>query len=81
MIFSAACRAKEGRIEESHLMREDVHLMIVTPPKCAASQVMGLIKCESHSIWREPMETTKGALPTRACGLMDTMRRLGATRP
>ena len=38
---------KEGPTEEGHLMLDYVHMMIATPPKHAASQVIGYIKGKS----------------------------------
>jgi len=38
---------KESRIEEGHLQRDHVHMMISIPPKYAVSQVIGYIKGKS----------------------------------
>ena len=43
-VFKKLAAQKESRIEEGHLMVDHVHLMIVTPPKYAVSQVVGFIK-------------------------------------
>jgi putative transposase len=38
---------KESRIEEGHLMPDQVHMMISIPPKYSVSQVVGYIKGKS----------------------------------
>ena len=38
---------KEDRVEERHLMPDNVHMMISIPPKYAVSQVIGYIKAKS----------------------------------
>lgn len=38
---------KESRIEEGHLMKDHVHMMISIPPKYAVSSVVGYIKGKS----------------------------------
>ena len=38
---------KESRIEEGHLMKDHVHIMISIPPKYAVAQVVGYIKGKS----------------------------------
>ena len=46
-VFHQLARQKEGRIEEGHMMRDHVHMMISIPPKYAVSQVIGFIKGKS----------------------------------
>jgi len=46
-IFHSLARQKESLIEEGHLMKDHVHLMISIPPKYAVSQVIGFIKGKS----------------------------------
>ena len=46
-IFHSLARQKESLIEEGHLQRDHVHMMISIPPKYAVSQVVGYIKGKS----------------------------------
>jgi putative transposase len=46
-VFRWLAEQKESRIEESHLMRDHVHVMIAIPPKYAVSQVIGYIQGKS----------------------------------
>ena len=46
-IFHNLARQKESLIEEGHLQRDHVHMMISIPPKYAVSQVVGYIKGKS----------------------------------
>src|SRR3978361_1907509 len=46
-VFRKLAEQKESRIEEGHLMSEQVHLMISITPKYAVSQVVGFIKGKS----------------------------------
>jgi putative transposase len=46
-VFHRLARQKECLIEEGHLMRDHVHLMISIPPKHSVSQVVGYIKGKS----------------------------------
>jgi putative transposase len=46
-VFHELARQKESRIDEGHLMRDHVHMMIAIPPKYAVSQVIGYIKGKS----------------------------------
>jgi putative transposase len=46
-VLRSLAEQKESRIEESHLMLDQVHLMISIPPKYAVSQVVGYIKGKS----------------------------------
>ncbi len=46
-IFHNLARQKESLIEEGHLKRDHVHMMISIPPKYAVSQVVGYIKSKS----------------------------------
>lgn len=46
-VFHRLARQKESLIEEGHLMRDHVHLMISILPKYAVSQVVGYIKGKS----------------------------------
>jgi putative transposase len=46
-VFHQLARQKESRIEEGHMMRDHVHMMISIPPKYAVSQVVGFIKGKS----------------------------------
>jgi len=46
-IFRRLAEQKESRIEEGHLLPDQVHMMIAIPPKYAVSQVIGYIKGKS----------------------------------
>jgi putative transposase len=46
-VFHQLARQKESRIEEGHLLRDHVHMLISLPPKYAVSQVIGYIKGKS----------------------------------
>ena len=46
-IFHSLARQKESLIEEGHLQRDHVHMMISIPPKYSVSQVIGYIKGKS----------------------------------
>ena len=46
-MFRQLARQKESRIEEGHLMKDHVHMLISIPPKYSVSQVIGYIKGKS----------------------------------
>ena len=46
-MFRNLARQKECRIEEGHLLGDDVHMLISIPPKYAVAQVVGFIKGKS----------------------------------
>ncbi len=46
-VFRKLAIQKESRIEEGHLLPDQVHRMIAIPPKYAVSQVIGFIKGKS----------------------------------
>ena len=46
-VFRKLAVQKESRIEEGHLLPDDVHMRIAIPPKYAVSQVIGFIKGKS----------------------------------
>ena len=46
-VFRTLAEHRESRIEEGHLMRDHVHMLIAIPPKYAVSQVIGYIKGKS----------------------------------
>ena len=46
-VFRKLAMQKESRVEEGHLMPDQVHMMISIPPKYAVSQVIGYIKGKS----------------------------------
>jgi len=46
-VFRQWAGQKESRIEEGHMMIDQVHMMIAIPPKYAVSQVVGYIKGKS----------------------------------
>jgi putative transposase len=46
-VFRRLAGQRESRIEEGHLMSDQVHRMIAIPPKYAVSQVIGYIKGKS----------------------------------
>jgi putative transposase len=49
-VFHDLAARKECRIEEGHLMRDHVHMLISIPPKYSVSQVVGFMKGKS-AIW------------------------------
>jgi putative transposase len=46
-LFRELARNRESEIEEGHMMRDHVHMLIAIPPKYSVSQVMGYIKGKS----------------------------------
>ena len=46
-IFKRLAQQKESQIEEGHIMRDHVHMLLSIPPKYAVSQVVGFIKGKS----------------------------------
>ena len=46
-VFRRLAEQRESRIEEGHLLRGHVHMLIAIPPKYAVSQVIGYIKGKS----------------------------------
>ena len=46
-LFRELARQRECEIEEGHLMRDHVHMLISIPPKYSVAQVMGYIKGKS----------------------------------
>ena len=46
-MFRNLAQQKECRIEEGHLLGDDVHMLISIPPKYAVAQVVGFIKGKS----------------------------------
>jgi putative transposase len=52
-VFRKLAEQRESRIEEGHLMADDVHMLIAIPPKYAVLQVIGFIKGKSaiHLAW------------------------------
>jgi putative transposase len=46
-VFRRLAEQKESRVEEGHLMRDHVPMMLPSPPKNAVSQVVGFIKGKS----------------------------------
>lgn len=46
-VFHTLAQHKESRIQEGHVMRDHVHMLIAIPPKYAVSQVVGYIKGKS----------------------------------
>jgi REP-associated tyrosine transposase len=46
-VFGQLAEQKESRIEEGHLMPDQVHMMMAIPPKYAVPQVVGFIKGKS----------------------------------
>jgi putative transposase len=49
-VFRELARRKECVIEEGHIMRDHVHMLISIPPKYSVAHVVGFIKGKS-SIW------------------------------
>ena len=46
-LFRRLAKQRESRIEEGHLLRDHVHMLISVPPKYSVSQVVGYIKGKS----------------------------------
>jgi putative transposase len=46
-VLKDLARQKESRIEEGHLMKDHVHMLILIPPKYAVANVVGYIKGKS----------------------------------
>jgi putative transposase len=46
-IFRELARHKEGRVEEGHMMKDHVHMLLSIPPKYSVSQMVGYIKGKS----------------------------------
>ena len=46
-VFRELAEQRESEIEEGHLMRDHVHMLISVPPKYSVAQVMGYIKGKS----------------------------------
>ena len=46
-VFKRLAFQKESRIEEGHLMKDHVHMLISIPPKYSVAQVIGYIKGKS----------------------------------
>ena len=46
-VFKRLASQKESRIEEGHLMKDHVHMLISIPPKYSVAQVIGYIKGKS----------------------------------
>ena len=46
-VFKQLASQKESRIEEGHLMKDHVHMLISIPPKYSVAQVVGYIKGKS----------------------------------
>ena len=50
-VFRKLASQKESRVEEGHLMPDDVHMMLAIPPKYAVSQVVGFIRERVRFTW------------------------------
>jgi putative transposase len=46
-VFRKLAEQKDSRVEEGHIMRDHVHMMLSIPPKYAVSHVVGFIKGKS----------------------------------
>ena len=46
-VFRSLTQQRESQIEEGHVMKDHVHMLISIPPKYSVSQVMGYIKGKS----------------------------------
>ena len=46
-VFKQLAMQRESRIEEGHLMRDHVHMLVSIPPKYSVSQVVGYMKGKS----------------------------------
>ena len=61
-VFRKLAAHKESRIEEGHLMRDHVHMLISIPPKYSVSQVIGYIKGKSAIHWLASTARGSGTL-------------------
>ena len=46
-VFRELARQRESEIEEGHLLRDHVHMLISIPPKYSVAQVVGYVKGKS----------------------------------
>ena len=46
-VFRELARQRESEIEEGHLLRDPVHMLISIPPKYSVAQVVGYVKGKS----------------------------------
>lgn len=46
-VFRKLAEQKDSRVEEGHIMRDHVHMMLSIPPKYAVSHIVGFIKGKS----------------------------------
>lgn len=46
-IFRELARERESKVEEGHLMRDHVHMLLSIPPKYSVAQVVGYLKGKS----------------------------------
>lgn len=75
-VFRELARQKECQIEEGHLLRDHVHILISVPPKYAVSQVIGFIKGKSAiHIARGPLALASATLRVSISGLEAIMYR------
>jgi putative transposase len=65
-VFDRLAEQRQSRIEEGHLMIDDVHLLIAMPPKYAVSQVVGYIKGKS-AIHIARLHSRRHSRGLRAC--------------
>ena len=49
-VLKELARQRESRIEEGHLMKDHVHMLLSVPPKYSVAQVVGFMKGKS-AIW------------------------------
>jgi REP element-mobilizing transposase RayT len=66
---------RESRIEEGHLMRDHVHMLVSIPPKYSVSQVVGYLKGRVRSTSRGHSWGSPETLPVRVFGREDTSFR------
>jgi REP element-mobilizing transposase RayT len=55
-VFRRPAAQRESKIEEGHLMRDHVHMMISIPPKYSVSEAVGTSGARAPSIWRKCTE-------------------------
>src|ERR1700752_306831 len=61
-VFRRLAEQKESRIEEGHLMSDQMHMLIAISPKYAVSQVVEFIKGKRRSTWSVFTESASGIL-------------------
>jgi len=67
-VFRKLAHQKESKVEEGHLMPDQVHMLLSIPPKYAVSQVVGFIKGKSAIHMARFMESANAISSGRLLG-------------